>query len=280
MGDKARNSAAVVLVPPATTNKTVLLDNIEKLHLFDASSTAWVRANKMNDDTSKWFKTFFSDDYCAAPMQSWSPARRARIGYDDTGFFLNTNHMRHYCGLPRSILGTSGATYPEIPPQFAQKDEVDDISAWREKVIASIFKGADRDGNGRLDMNELGLMLRRLAPKIKREDLQAIMERFDTDRSGGLDLQEFAEWLHHEADSKINEALQNSMRNEQEALRASFRLLDKDGNGTLSKEELTDILGKTCPNVTPEALSKFFASIDRDGNGEVDYHEFVDSLFS
>merc|ERR1711879_296024 len=133
-------------------------------------------------------------------------------------------------------------------------------------VVLSIFKGADRNGNGSLDLAELSLMLRRIVPGVSHEHVQEIMKRFDEDRSSEIDLPEFSRWLYSGAPDAVRNALNHSMRNEQEAVRAAFCVVDKDGSGTMSKIELSSILGKTCPDVSAKSLDVFFASIDLDGN--------------
>jgi calmodulin len=260
-------------------NKAIFEKNIRELHLCDPHDSKWERPA---GDNKKWLTAYFSNDYYGAPTPSWAPARGVRIGVDKTGYFINESHMRRYCGLPKSCLGAKGANAPDKPPNTHKETELTEISgmdAWREKVILSIFKGADKDGNGTVDSNELGLMLRRLVPKIGREEVKGIMKAFDEDESGALNVTEFTTWLRTGASPETKEALNKSLRNEQEALRASFRMLDKDGSGTLDKSELWGLLSKTCPNVSEEMLDKFFATIDRDGSGEVDYHEFVNAVF-
>eukprot|EP00746_Dinoflagellata_sp_MGD_P013225 gnl/MRDRNA2_/MRDRNA2_128498_c0_seq1.p1 gnl/MRDRNA2_/MRDRNA2_128498_c0~~gnl/MRDRNA2_/MRDRNA2_128498_c0_seq1.p1 ORF type:complete len:660 (+),score=154.83 gnl/MRDRNA2_/MRDRNA2_128498_c0_seq1:85-2064(+) len=60
---------------------------------------------------------------------------------------------------------------------------------------ADLFYGIDTDGNGDIDVNELSRGL-----GIAIEDAQKIMDRFDVDRSGGIDMKEFELLLIKEGD--------------------------------------------------------------------------------
>lgn len=54
-----------------------------------------------------------------------------------------------------------------------------------------------------------------------------------------------------------------------------FTKFDKDGNGTLSCEELERILVGLNPNFTHQEILKATRSIDRNHNGNIDYQEFI-----
>jgi calcium-dependent protein kinase len=58
-----------------------------------------------------------------------------------------------------------------------------------------------------------------------------------------------------------------------ERLQSLFTQLDEDGNGTLSRDELTRGLRKT--NIPAEQIQLILEGIDVDGSGEIDYTEFL-----
>jgi len=53
-------------------------------------------------------------------------------------------------------------------------------------------------------------------------------------------------------------------------------LFDKDGNGTISKAELQDIMGGLA--VGERDWSNIFGELDLNGDGEVTYEEFTEML--
>jgi len=64
-------------------------------------------------------------------------------------------------------------------------------------------------------------------------------------------------------------------KEEKQDLEKIFKLMDKDGNGTLDKEEVIagyeEHFGL---NMTGEQVGKMFEAVDIDGNGTIDYTEF------
>jgi calmodulin len=57
--------------------------------------------------------------------------------------------------------------------------------------------------------------------------------------------------------------------------REIFNLVDKDGGGSISKAELSDLLDTLGIEATPEEVDAMVAEIDADGSGEIDFEEFV-----
>lgn len=54
-----------------------------------------------------------------------------------------------------------------------------------------------------------------------------------------------------------------------------FDVVDKDKGGTLSAEEVKDLMTMLKFNVSLEEVEKMVAEIDEDGSGEVDFEEFL-----
>ncbi|KAG1677389.1 hypothetical protein FOA52_010769 [Chlamydomonas sp. UWO 241] len=60
---------------------------------------------------------------------------------------------------------------------------------------------------------------------------------------------------------------------------AAFQFIDRDGSGSLDKEDVADAFDALGIYVQPKVLDSAMAVLDRDGNGSIDYHEFVKTLF-
>jgi calcium-dependent protein kinase len=71
-------------------------------------------------------------------------------------------------------------------------------------------------------------------------------------------------------------AAQVVSREQTKTLTESFKVLDADGNGRLSKMELIAGYKKTMPEMEAEELvQKVMESCDADGSGFIDYSEFI-----
>ncbi|CAN0299933.1 unnamed protein product, partial [Scytosiphon promiscuus] len=54
-----------------------------------------------------------------------------------------------------------------------------------------------------------------------------------------------------------------------------FDLVDRDGGGTVTKEELGELMDTLGIEATPEEVDLMIDEIDQDNNGEIDFEEFV-----
>lgn len=56
--------------------------------------------------------------------------------------------------------------------------------------------------------------------------------------------------------------------------RELFNLLDKDGGGSISKDELAELMSTLGIKATPEEVEMMVREVDEDGSGEIDFGEF------
>lgn len=61
---------------------------------------------------------------------------------------------------------------------------------------------------------------------------------------------------------------------EQELLNA-FSVFDRDGSGTISSDELRNVLKSLGENLTDEELDEMIKLADRDGDGQIDCEEIL-----
>ena len=60
-----------------------------------------------------------------------------------------------------------------------------------------------------------------------------------------------------------------------EEFKEAFSLFDKDGDGTVSTNELGQVMRTLGQNPTEAELNDMIKEVDVDGNGEIDFEEFV-----
>lgn len=56
-------------------------------------------------------------------------------------------------------------------------------------------------------------------------------------------------------------------------LKQAFKMFDKDDNGTISAEEISEVLGYDS-NIKSSAILNIIKEIDVNGDGEIDFEEF------
>lgn len=67
----------------------------------------------------------------------------------------------------------------------------------------------------------------------------------------------------------------NLSKEELSEFREIFNLVDKDGGGSISKDELGELMDTLGINATQEEIDLMINEIDQDSNGEIDFEEFV-----
>lgn len=88
------------------------------------------------------------------------------------------------------------------------------------------------------------------------------MKIADTDGSGEID---YSEWVVATMDKK--KLLTN------EKLEVAFNLFDRDGGGSISANEIKEVLG-VGKNIDPKVWNDIIMEVDGNGDGEISFLEF------
>ncbi|GAA5845462.1 hypothetical protein JCM11251_003390 [Rhodosporidiobolus azoricus] len=148
---------------------------------------------------------------------------------------------------------------------------------WHAKVIEAVqqalqevFRLYDRDGNGTISKDELGVVFRSLGRDLSKEEYAKMVARADLNQSGAIEFEEFAEAAVRRFETAPFEA----------EMRQAFSLFDKDRSGSISAEELKHVMESLGERLTDDEVKEMISAVDKDGDGTVDYEEFVALLKS
>ncbi|KAK4196330.1 hypothetical protein QBC40DRAFT_209562 [Triangularia verruculosa] len=136
----------------------------------------------------------------------------------------------------------------------------DEIAQFKE-----VFEIFDKDGTGDITAAELGAVMRELGLNPSPEELQDIVNEADLNKDGVISFEEFLSLMSmgvKETDT------------EQELINA-FKVFDKDGSGTISSDELRNVLKSLGENLTDAELDEMISLADKNGDGHIDYQEFA-----
>ncbi|XP_073029065.1 probable calcium-binding protein CML25 [Primulina eburnea] len=133
-----------------------------------------------------------------------------------------------------------------------------------EEELEQVFKKFDVNGDGKISASELGSIMSSLGNTATEEELDTMIREVDSDGDGFINLQEFIELNTKDIDH--DEILEN--------LRDAFQVFDIDKNGSISAEELQDVLMSLGEECTLAECRKMISGVDSDGNGEISFEEF------
>jgi serine/threonine-protein phosphatase 2B regulatory subunit len=122
---------------------------------------------------------------------------------------------------------------------------------------------SDKDGSGRVDVNEFVRMLRvDRTPFVER-----LFSMFDTDRTGLIDVKEFIVGMSNVG----GEARDNKIQ-------FAFSVYDLDGSGYIDSSELRKIICATNMSTDKQIERKvewLMRQCDTDGDGNISFEEFT-----
>lgn len=158
------------------------------------------------------------------------------------------------------------------------------------KAVEKIFKKFDKNGTGKLTLEEFLAGMQSLNFQGYEKDCTALFRRYDLDHSNTLDFKEFGSALFNTGDKKLRATSTIGRVREALTIRAGgylelkdltrqFQIMDKDKSGTLSKEEVKEGMAKFLRTfnfeLKPGEFQKLFLAFDKDGDGSLSYDEFL-----
>eukprot|EP00746_Dinoflagellata_sp_MGD_P165537 gnl/MRDRNA2_/MRDRNA2_94864_c0_seq1.p1 gnl/MRDRNA2_/MRDRNA2_94864_c0~~gnl/MRDRNA2_/MRDRNA2_94864_c0_seq1.p1 ORF type:complete len:768 (-),score=164.33 gnl/MRDRNA2_/MRDRNA2_94864_c0_seq1:188-2491(-) len=133
--------------------------------------------------------------------------------------------------------------------------------------LVRLFQEFDRDGGGTICGYELRCLLRHLGYPITPREVLDLMNKFDTDSSGDLDIKQFGMvmvQIEEQQHQRACEYFQNHCRNN-----------DCD---EMSQDVIGNILKELGYDASEENVKKVFSNFDQDGSGTIDLEEFLELM--
>lgn len=151
------------------------------------------------------------------------------------------------------------ATYAFIASQLLSKQE--------KEQIDKVFRAMDVNGDGKLSKEEIkngyGQYFGR---ELGDEEVDEMFAKVDTDGSGEIEYSEFVVATMNEKNLLNNNKLQTA-----------FKMFDKDGGGSISIEEIKQVLSFG-QNLEEDVVNQIIKQVDANGDGEISYDEFAQMM--
>jgi len=145
---------------------------------------------------------------------------------------------------------------------------VDKLSEKQKEEFRETFDFLDKDKDGKITSKELASVMVPLGHDPSDTELKDIISDVDSNHDGMIDFDEFLEMM----------ARKISGPEVQAELREAFNVFDKDGNGTISEDELRQVMHNLGEKLTDEDIKAMMREADTDGDGEVNFEEFVQMM--
>jgi len=133
--------------------------------------------------------------------------------------------------------------------------------------LRQLFTSIDTDGSGEITVKELREGLAQQG--LESNDFESLMASIDVNGSGMINYTEFVA-----ASLDMRQYLQ------EDVLWQAFSQFDRDGSGTISKDELRLLLGDedVSDMINKNTVDELMAEIDKNGDGQIDFEEFVQMM--
>ncbi|CEM32680.1 unnamed protein product [Vitrella brassicaformis CCMP3155] len=137
-----------------------------------------------------------------------------------------------------------------------------------QKQSVEAFKLLDRGSTGMLTAYQIAVAMRSLGHDLADEELDEVIQEYDVHVRGGINLDDFLSLV---AKKEENTA-------EYEKLVHAFQVLDKDGNGFVSKERLKELMTTVGDKYTEGEFDELISEVKISSDGMLDYRELVHLL--
>lgn len=125
--------------------------------------------------------------------------------------------------------------------------------------LSKTFKALDVNNDGTLTPQEVREGMTKHKIDVP-EDLEALMRAVDSDGSGVIDYSEF-----------IAATMTTKQYARKEVMWAAFRFFDLDGDGSITREELSKVMKE---NPEAASIAEMIREVDLDGDGTISFDEF------
>lgn len=132
--------------------------------------------------------------------------------------------------------------------------------------LKRVFEMFDRNGDGRISVEELRDSLVNMGMEIPEKELADMIQRIDVNGDGCVDMEEFGE---------LYESIMEE-RDEEEDMLEAFNVFDQNRDGFISVDELRTVLASLGLHQgrSLEECRKMIVKVDIDGDGMVNFKEF------
>ena len=139
------------------------------------------------------------------------------------------------------------------------------LSAQQISELKEAFQLFDRDGDGTISTDELGIVLRSIGQNQSDAAIKEMIEEVDDDNNGYCEYDEFLLLMS----KKINEGQMD------EEMMEAFKTFDEAGKGYINLNDLKRVLKQYNENLSDEEVTILFHETDADKDNKINFKDFI-----
>ena len=120
----------------------------------------------------------------------------------------------------------------------------------------------DQNKDGAITADELFNTLDKLGFEPKRSDMHKMIDDTDDNADGKMDIDEFIVML-------LDVKQHSNRKNPEQTFFEAFQLFDRDGNGSISRDELKQVLTNIGEDLTSRDIDEMVKEADNDGDNNI-----------
>ena len=138
------------------------------------------------------------------------------------------------------------------------------------QAFQEAFNQFDKDGDGHITVQELGVVMMGLNIKVTKAELYDVIKQVDTDNNGTIEFNEFFAIMQKKMASM----------DPSEMVNIAFDSFDSDGDSAIGPEDLQKVLQDLGEAATQAEIDELIRVADMDGDGKLNQREFTEWMKS
>eukprot|EP01083_Nonionella_stella_P136817 416473_1 len=130
--------------------------------------------------------------------------------------------------------------------------------------LKQAFALLDKDGNGTVEPEEIGAIMKKLGLDLSTDEITDIMASLDENGDGVMDFDEFIIMMERRL----------SINSRNLELQQTFNIFDKKGDGVIDFDELKEVLTMLGEDVTDKDVRDMIKEADLNNDNVIDFNEF------
>ena len=146
---------------------------------------------------------------------------------------------------------------------LAKKFTEEEIEDFKE-----VFGHFDKDNNGNITVAKLKTVIHSLGQNHTEEEIRGLIKETTGNNKEEINFEEFLKLMSITLNDSLDE------------LKEAFSIFDKNGNGSISIEEVRCVMASLEENISEEELNSMIQQVDTNGDGLIDFEDFVQVMMS